>query len=125
MSSRNLQLCPFTGLFCPFWVMPHACPYFLEKALTTLKRELHWRCSSVIFSKVYFQNSFLAERIWTTAPFGRMVRHFLRVSFHIHLVYLQQIHAIVLIFFAVVYDNIWAKRWKERRLALIMPRRLK
>ena len=30
----NPKLCPFTGLSCPFLVIPHACPYFLEYALT-------------------------------------------------------------------------------------------
>ena len=33
MSGKNPQLCPFTGLFSPFWVILQACPYFLEEAL--------------------------------------------------------------------------------------------
>ena len=24
--SKNPEVCPFTGLFHPFWVIPHACP---------------------------------------------------------------------------------------------------
>ena len=27
---KNPQVCPFTGLFCPFWVIPHGYPYLLE-----------------------------------------------------------------------------------------------
>ena len=27
---KNPKLCPFTGLSCPFLVIPHVCPYFLE-----------------------------------------------------------------------------------------------
>ena len=27
---ENPQLCPFSGFSCPFLVIPHACPYFLE-----------------------------------------------------------------------------------------------
>ena len=33
MHGKNPQTCPFTGLFCPFWVIPHAHTYFLEYAL--------------------------------------------------------------------------------------------
>ena len=30
MWGKNPQLCPFTALYCPFLVLPQACPYFLE-----------------------------------------------------------------------------------------------
>ena len=33
MHGKNPQTCPFTELFCPFWVILHAHPYFLEYAL--------------------------------------------------------------------------------------------
>ena len=33
MRGTHLQLCPFIGLTCPFLVITHACPYFLEEAL--------------------------------------------------------------------------------------------
>ena len=33
MRSNSPQLCPFTGLSCPFLVIPDACPYFLEYVL--------------------------------------------------------------------------------------------
>ena len=30
MRGKDPQLCPFTGLSCPFLAIPHACLYFLE-----------------------------------------------------------------------------------------------
>ena len=33
MWGKNPRLCPFTALYFPFLVIPHACPYFLEQAL--------------------------------------------------------------------------------------------
>ena len=33
MRGKKPQLCPFTELSCPFFVISHTCPYFLEKAL--------------------------------------------------------------------------------------------
>ena len=37
IKGKNSQFCPFTGRSCPFLVIPHTCPYFLEKALNILK----------------------------------------------------------------------------------------
>ena len=33
MKGENPQLCPFTGLSCPFLSIPHTYPYFPEQAV--------------------------------------------------------------------------------------------
>ena len=60
MRGENPQLCPFTGLFCPFMVIMHTGPYFLESALLREKKKefLLITFQKIVYAKeIYLPNS--------------------------------------------------------------------